>query len=326
MEPPAAVRLASPSDTLETTPSSAGPLADPGMGYAVGIGLIWVLVGALVALVAWATKVPLPPMRILAPYLTWPLMTPLLVLGLRRFPLDGRRALVVHLGLYLASTVLHGVVFRLFMLATGHGFAPWPTSRRMIVATLTFELAFYASTVGPMAAAGALARAQRRDLERAQAEASGAAEELDSALAQIGPGQLDALLGRVRRAIADPARDAEASVATLAAYLRAVMGAAEPAWTLDSELDAVGAYLAFERACSGRSVELVLAGDAEPSAVAVRRYAVLSAMMSVLDAASAASEEPRPLELHVEPGPATTTVCGIDARTLATLSRAEVAS
>src|SRR5262249_49610544 len=154
--------------------------------------------------------------------------------------------------------------------------------------------------------------AHRRDLARAHTEAQTAGAELDSALAQIGPGRLDALLGCVRSAIADPSRDAEGAVALLATYLRTVMAAAEPVpWTLDRELDSASAYLAFERACNGRELELVL-DDALPSRP-WRRYGLVSAIMSVLDDATG------PLELHVEPllgepGLATTTVRGVDPR------------
>jgi hypothetical protein len=308
-------------------PSAAGA-GGPALDDAVRVAAIWVVVGGFVALVAWATGVRLSPLRILAPYLTWPLMTPLIVLAVRRIPLEGVRGLFAHLLLVLAFVPAHGLVFRLFMVALGRGFPRWPLNAPELAVTFTTELAFYFSTAWPIAAAVRLRRAREADVARAHAEAEAAGAELATALAQIGPQQLDALLGRVRLAIEDIRRDGAAAVAALAAYLRAVMAAAEPApWTLESELGVAESYLAFERACSGRPLELMVQPAAATRAP-VRQYALVSAVMSML------AEVPGPLDLWVEPsgGPGglgdpdgrATAVRGVDPRTQATVARAEV--
>ena len=302
-------------------PSAAGA-GGPALDDAVRVAAIWVVVGSLVALVAWATGVRLSPLRILAPYLTWPLMTPLIVLAVRRIPLEGVRGLFAHFGLVLLFVPLHGLVFRLFMVALGRGFPSWPSKAGELAVTFTTELAFYFSTAWPIAAAVRLRRAREADLARARDEAAAAGAELASALSQIGPQQLDALLGRVRLAVEDARRDGAAAVAALAAYLRAVMAAAEPVpWTLGSELGVAEAYLAFERACSGRALALMVQPGGE-SPVPMRQYALVSAVMSVLAAAPGALD--LWIEARPEPEGGATAVLGVDPLTQATLARAEV--
>jgi hypothetical protein len=234
--------------------------------------------------IAVLTGIELPRLRFLVPYLTWPLMTPLVAVWARRFPLGGRRGLLVHLGLALCLAPLHGLTFRLVMFALGRGFPPWPDSIGMLVLSVSVELVLYFSTAWPIAAAASLRRAQEAELARARAEAELASGELDVTLGLLGPKQLDGLLGRLRLTIVEPAASADGAVSALATYLRAGLAAVETTpWTLDRELDAASSYLAFEQACSGRPVQLVVEPPQPSGALPVRRYSVVSAVTALVD-------------------------------------------
>src|SRR6185369_11791799 len=88
-------------------------------------------------------------------------------------------------------------------------------------ATVSIELVLYASTAWPLAAVLALRRAQEVELVRAHAEAAVAEEQLHVTVGQLGPRQLDGMLGRVRQTIEHSPARAEAAVTALASYLRA---------------------------------------------------------------------------------------------------------
>jgi hypothetical protein len=179
---------------------------------------------------------------------------------------------------------LHGLTFRLVMLALGRGFPPLPVYPGAIVLTVGVELVLYFSTAWPIAAAVALRRAQEGELARARAEAELASGDLDVTLGQLGPKKLDALLGRLSAVIEDPATTPDGAVTALATYLRAGMAAVDATpWTLDRELEAASSYLAFEQACSGRPVQLVVEPPPPAGTLPVRRYSLVSAVTDLVD-------------------------------------------
>ena len=268
----------------------AGAFADvrePGWGYAVRVGMVWALVATLAVLLARLTGIAIPQLRFLAPYVTWPLMTPLVGYWVRRFPLRGRRGVVRHLGLALCGLPVHGLLFRLFTLGVGVGFAPLPSGGWNWFATVSIELVLYASTAWPLAAALALRRAQEAELARAHAEATVAEEQLHVTVSQLGPRQLDGMLGRVRQTIEESPARAESAVAALAGYLRAGTDAVdEMPWTLGRELDAAAAYLSFEQACGDRALELVVEPPRPAADSPVTQWAVVAAVTAMVESAA----------------------------------------
>lgn len=272
----------------------ADVVREPGWGYAVRVGMVWALVATLAVLLARLTGIAIPQLRFLAPYVTWPLMTPLVAYWVRRFPLRGRRGVLRHLGVALCGLPVHGLLFRLFLLAVGGRFAPLPTDGWNWFATVSIELVLYASTAWPLAAALALRRAQEAELARAHAEASVAAEQLQITVSQLGPRQLDGMLGRVRQTIEESPARADAAVAALASYLRAGTDAVdEMPWTLGRELDAAAAYLSFEQACGDRALELVVEPPRAAADTPVTQWSVVAAVTAMVESAAG------PMQLHL---------------------------
>ena len=271
-----------------SAPAVANDVREPGWGYAVRVGMVWALVATLAVLLARLTGIPIPRLRFLAPYLTWPLMTPLVAYWVRRFPLRGRRGVLRHLVLALCGLPVHGLLFRLFLQAVGVvGFPPLPTDGWGWFATVSIELVLYASTAWPLAAALALRRAQEAELARAHVEATVAAEQLQVTVNQLGPRQLDGMLGRVRQTIEDSPARAESAVAALASYLRAGTDAVdEMPWTLGRELDAARAYLSFEQACGDRELELVVESPRPAVDSPVTQWAVVAAVTAIVESAA----------------------------------------
>ncbi len=254
---------------------------------ALRVSAIWVAVGGLTALLAWVTGAftgtGVSELRLAAPYLSWPLMTPLVARCARRYPLRSGRDVLVHVGLALCLLPLHGLTFRLMMVAFGHDFPGLPGNLGNWTFTVLIELVLYLSTAWPVASEIALRAAYRSDLELARAEAAAAGEELEATLARLGPRQLDELLERVRRAIETSPSTGEEAVTALATYLRAGLAAIEvKPWTLERELEAAAAFLRFEAAC-GRSLELAVDPPWPHLSTPIRQWTLVEALATLVE-------------------------------------------